>query len=238
MGWLATLDRRQRLPELMDEPGLDPTAHRTALADLARINRFSFSADILWPPLRRLALENGNAPLRVLDIASGGGDVPIRLWQRTQRAGLAMAFECCDISATAMVTATRNAERAGAKLDFFTHDVLALPLPEKYDAVTCSLFLHHLEEAEAVRVLERMRQAARHLVLVNDLDRSAIGYALAWAGTRILSRSPIVHYDGPVSVRAAFTPKEARRLAERAGWANTAIGRRWPFRFLMQGKPR
>src|SRR5262249_55349329 len=36
---LDSLDRREQIPELMDDPGIDPAEHRAALAALARINR-------------------------------------------------------------------------------------------------------------------------------------------------------------------------------------------------------
>ncbi len=40
---------------------------------------------------------------------------------------------------------------------------------------------------------------------------------LAWIGCHLLSRSPIVRHDGPVSVAGAYTIPEVRELAERAG---------------------
>jgi len=67
-------------------------------------------------------------------------------------------------------------------------------------------------------------------VIVDDLIRSRLGYALAWAGTRLLSRSWVVHTDGPLSVRAAFTPEELLRLAERASLSGAALQRFWPER--------
>ncbi len=79
---LVRLQERRCQPELMDEPGLDPERHRQALQGLARINWLSASDRILWHPIRALARELAGKPLRVLDIATGGGDVPIRLWQR------------------------------------------------------------------------------------------------------------------------------------------------------------
>jgi hypothetical protein len=97
----------------------------------------------------------------------------------------------------------------------------------------CSLFLHHLDEPQAVELLRRMSESARHLVLVNDLIRGRLGYALAWLGTRLLTRSRVVHVDGPLSVEGAFTRAEALELAERAGLHGATIVRRWPCRFLL-----
>src|SRR5438309_1542594 len=100
MPLLPTLSRRLQ-PEVMDQPGLEPKRHRQALHGLGRINWWSGSAGILWPPLAALARVSPH-PLRVLDLATGGGDVPIRLWQKAQRAGLPLVIEGCDVSPVAV----------------------------------------------------------------------------------------------------------------------------------------
>src|SRR5207247_5557565 len=130
-------------------------------------------------------------------------------------------------------SAQEREARAGADVNFFQLDVFADPLPSDYDAVTCSLFLHHLHEPEAVELLRRLAAAARRLVLINDLARGFVGYTLAYLGTRVLSRSPVVHTDGPLSVRAAFTPNEAVALAWQAGITGATVERRWPCRVLL-----
>src|SRR5439155_9017041 len=96
-----------------------------------------------------------------------------------------------------------------------------------YDVVMCSLFLHHLSDEQAPVLLRAMADAAGSLVLINDLRRSRLGYTLAWLGCRLLTRSPIVHVDGPRSVAAAFSPEEALRIAERAGLHGATISRHW-----------
>jgi SAM-dependent methyltransferase len=194
MGGLA---RRLR-PEEMDQPGLSPARHVAALRGLARINFFSRADAILWPPLAERARRHG--PLRVLDVACGGGDVPLRLSRRARQAGLDLRLEGCDLSPVAVDFARRQAQRAGAEVRFFVHDALGGPPLPDCDAVVCSLFLHHLDDGQAIALLRRMAQAARRLVLVNDLLRSRAGLALAYVATRLLTLSPIVHTDGPRSV--------------------------------------
>src|SRR5262249_3101018 len=90
MPFLSTLRQRHRQPELIDEPGLAPEHLQEALSGLERINRWSGSAGILWPPIRALAQRMNPQPLRTLDIATGAGDIPIHLWHKARRAGLAL----------------------------------------------------------------------------------------------------------------------------------------------------
>jgi 2-polyprenyl-3-methyl-5-hydroxy-6-metoxy-1,4-benzoquinol methylase len=226
----------------MDQPGLDVCRHHDALRGLARINFWSGSARLLWPALRALARETAPEPVRVLDVATGGGDVPIRLWHKARRSGVALAITGCDINPQAVAYAQAQAARAGAAVRFFVWDARAPsppPSPEggrAYHAVTCSLFLHHLAADEAVSLLRRMGALAGRMVLVNDLVRSRAGFVLAYVGTRLLSASPVVHTDGPRSVEAAFTRTEALDLARRAGLAGAVVERRWPCRFLLTWK--
>ncbi len=227
------LQRRCCRPEIMDQPGLSPERHRHALRGLARINFWSGSARILWPGLRDLARELAPRRPRVLDLATGGGDVPVRLWRKARQAGVALALEACDVSPVAIEHARAGAERAGADVRFFVHDALNGPALSGYDAVTCSLFLHHLDDDEACGLLRRIADGAGRLVLVNDLTRSLAGLLLAHLGTRLLTFSDVVHTDGPRSVEAAFTPDEARALAERAGLRGAVVARRWPCRWLL-----
>lgn len=235
----ASLARRDRTPELMDDPGLDPAEHRRALAALARINSWSRSAAVLWRPVAAFAREVGR-PVRVLDVATGSGDVPRTLARKAWRAGLPVTFDGCDVSPAAVGEAKRLAsvdimrtpqfKRIGR---LFVHDALRDPLPAGYDVVTCSLFLHHLSDDDAVALLRRMRDAAGSLVLVNDLSRSRFSYLGAWLACHLLTRSPIVRFDGPASVRSAYTPAEARSLADRAGLTGATVGRRFPCRYLL-----
>jgi SAM-dependent methyltransferase len=229
------LRERCLLPEVMDQVDMAGERHIQALRGLERINAWSGSARILWPSLAQLARSTGGA-LRVLDVATGAGDLPIRLWHRARRAGLAIELHGIDRSASAIDHARRRAVEEKVDVAFWLGDALGEPLPNGYDAVMCSLFLHHLAIDEAVGLLRQMAQVARRLVLVNDLERSLAGFLMAWVGTRVLSRSPVVHIDGPRSVRAAFTLAEVGGIAAQAGLQDICIVRRWPCRFVLTAR--
>jgi 2-polyprenyl-3-methyl-5-hydroxy-6-metoxy-1,4-benzoquinol methylase len=230
---VVSLNERDRQPELMDQPGLDDAVHRRALAGLRTVNMFSRTASALWQGLADAGLL-GKGPVRVLDIAAGGGDNVLRLAARARQSGVNLKSHGCDISATAVAHAQAVARKAGfADVQYFQLNALCDPLPEDYDVLMCTLFLHHLAEGDAVELLRRMAAAARRAVLVDDIVRSRFGYVLAWAGGRLLTRSPIIHVDGPLSVRSAFSLAEAHGLVDRAGLQGAQFRRHWPERFLM-----
>jgi 2-polyprenyl-3-methyl-5-hydroxy-6-metoxy-1,4-benzoquinol methylase len=233
----SSLRQRHLQAEIMDRPDIDAGAHHRALEGIARINLISASPLILWPPIRDLCRERQRAgdgrPVRVLDVATGGGDVAARLWRRAKRKGLPLELTGCDVSAVAIEHARQTAARMKADVSFFRLDLFTEPIPAGYDVITCSLFLHHLDQSQAVTVLGKMRDAAGTLVLVNDLERSRLGWWAARIGTRILTRSPMVHFDGVVSVEGAFTPEEALAVARKAGWDGATVERKFPFRYLL-----
>ncbi len=220
----------------MDAEDLDPERHVKALRALARVNRVSLVAARIWRevlPMSRISRHRGmHRPLRLLDVACGGGDVMVDVARRAQQAGVQLVIHGCDLSPVALEHARREAERRGVVADFFVRDVLAEGLPGGYDLVCSSLFHHHLSHEDAVDLLRGMAEAG-HRVLVQDLLRGTLGYVLAWAGLRLLSRSEVTHVDGPRSVRAAFTLPEVRAMAAEAGFVGAVIRRGWPERFIL-----
>lgn len=216
----------------MDDPGLGEAEHLEALRGLTRLNRVSGAAEVLWPQVRKVAERHGGG-VRVLDVATGSGDVPLSLGKRAKRAGLKLALGACDISERALEVTRARALAGGQVVELIRADATAEALPSGYDVVTCSLFLHHLDEAGAERVLRNMGRAAGRMVLVSDLRRSRRGLGLAWAASRVLSRSRVVHVDAVRSVRGAFSVEEMQGLAMGAGLAGASVTRVWPQRMLL-----
>src|SRR6516225_7900265 len=230
------LTQRRRRPELMDDPGLDKKQHILALRGLARLNFWSGSVRILWPAIWELLSESPGQSLRLLDIASGAGDVAVGMRRKAVRAGYSLQIDAWDVSPCAVDYARSEAVAQGAQVRFLQGDALRTPIPNDYDVIVSSLFLHHLDEGPATAFVRRMADAAKRLVLVNDLIRCQPGFFVAYCATRLFSKSPIVRTDGPLSVEGAFTVQEVRALAEKAGLANAEVVECWPYRFLLRWK--
>jgi len=226
---------RVLVPELMDDEALDPVEHFRALRGLQRINAWTGNAALVWRPVNDLAAKLGRNSLRVLDIATGAADIPIHLWQRAQAAGWDLKIDATDVSDKALQFAAENCQRAGAAVNLKQLNVLEDTIDERYDLVMCSQFLHHLTDEQAEHVLAQMKSAAAHRVVVVDLVRSRLNWCQVWLATRTLTRSKVVHFDGPQSIRAAFTIGEIRAIADRAGFSSPAIAPQWPCRFMLIG---
>lgn len=230
---VGALAVRCRENEVMDDPRLERDRHHCALDGLERINYVSMVVPTLAEPILALQEELGGRPVKVLDVACGGGDVVIGLWQHGHERGVDLQVDGCDRSEVSVEHARTRAWQARAEVRFFELDAAGSQLPEGYDVIITTLFLHHLDDAQAVELLQGMAAACRRMLLANDLVRSPASWLLAWGATRLLTRSDVARVDGPRSVRAAFTIAEARDLARRAGLAGVTVEPRWPCRYLL-----
>lgn len=239
--WQVEPDRRA---ELMDDPALPTGEHLAALDALATINAVSLTTRQLAAAVVRLAgrTPSETRPLRIVDVACGGGDVTVAIARQVARrlAGRRRAPVVevlgIDMSERAVTRARDRAVRGtGGHVEFAVRDVLVEGCPP-CDVAISSLFLHHLDDAAAADVLRSMAGSARLGGAVSDLVRSRLGLALAIVGTRLLARSRVARVDGPLSVRAARTPTEYRLLADRAGLPHATVRRTWPERVMLEWK--
>lgn len=255
---------RIMVPELMDDPGLCPKEHARALAGLRRINFWSGTTKHLAREILQIACRAPQSRWRILDLGCANGELVIDLakalegklsfqitgWdmsplaieharKRTQqlesRRGqafekLPVAFEVRNVFDVSGPEQSAHSCTNGATVG---SQPAALAEPP-FDIVFCTLFLHHFNDHEAIEVLRAMKRLARTTVLVDDLRRTRLGWWLAYFGCHLLSRSPVVHFDGPQSVRAALTLDEARAMALSAGLAPVSIRKHWPERYTIR----
>ncbi len=204
------------LPEMMDRPDPDPEELREGLENLERINRH-FGCYRMLKMFARAWLRPGRA-YRLLDLATGYGDIPRMIVRWARRHGIDVKIDAIDLQNPTLDLA-REASRDYPEIDFIQADALAYEAPATYDVVLCTLALHHFSEADAVRLLRAASQLSHQHVVVSDLERSRFSQAGVWLMTQILYREPMTRHDARMSVERAFSHRELRDLAERAGWA-------------------
>lgn len=228
---------RNLIPEQMDDPALAVKNHRQALGDLERLNFLSDATHSIWQFMeawiREKISDKRGFPLRVLDLATGAGDIPRQLMRQAHSRSLSLKVDGCDRSSQAVAYARDQARRENIGTHFFQCDVFKDPIPDGYDGFINSLFLHHLSETDTAHFIQRLKKAAPRFIILQDLIRSRRGLLLAYAASRLCTRSKVVHFDAPQSVRAAYTPEEIGALCQRAGLEGWTIRRVWPSRFAV-----
>lgn len=228
------LSRRNRQPEMMDSPDIPDERLIESLDSLGLVNWLTSSLRMFWPEVLAVSARNPNRPVRILDVASGGGDTLIRLYQRGRRARLPLDLAGCDVNPVALAHARSSARAAGAAVDFFRYDATRDRLPDGFDIIMSSLFLHHLDEHDAVALLAEAAARAGDRLIVHDVTRSYSGFWFVRVGASLLLLSETFRTDGERSVEGAFTPGEVAALARQAGLTNAEVRPLFPFRFVMR----
>jgi ubiquinone/menaquinone biosynthesis C-methylase UbiE len=226
-GLLRPLSRAAGAAELLDAPA--PFADLCAsLADMARLNGLGGRMLTLAHARRLLRRLPPGRPAIVLDVGTGGGDLPLALARWARRAGRPLRVLALDRDAATLVAA-RGAIAAAPGVALVRGDATALPLRDRaVDVAVSALTLHHLEPPEAIAYLAELDRVSRLGFVVNDLVRSRAAYGLVWLATRLLAAHPMSRHDGPLSVRRAYTAREIERLLERAGVSGARVRRYAP----------
>jgi SAM-dependent methyltransferase len=221
--------------ERLDASSHDEDDLALSLSHMAGVNRWLGGARVVMSHLRSL-LPDGR-PARVLDIGTGGADIPMRIARWVRPSGKVTVFALDRQLQVARLASVACADQRN--LIFGVADGERLPFRDgSMDVVLASMTLHHLPDEQAGAFITEMARVARHGVVVNDLERHAVNY---W-GARALSLTwwrgdPYTRHDGPLSVLRSFTPGELLGIGRGAGLREVRIHRHFPYRLALVGKP-
>jgi len=216
-------------PELMDRPQPVTDELVTDLRNLRQLNRYFGSYALIEHFLRRWILPGRE--MRVLDLATGSGDIPRLVVDHARKVGAAVSVDAIDRQSSTLEIA-RELSASYPEITFLEGDVLTFgEHTPPYDLVLCSLALHHFDEDGAVHLLRQCRKLSNRFVLVSDLRRGPLATIGVYLLTALIFRESMTRTDARLSAERAFSFGEFRSLAERAGWRN--FGHR-KFRFARQ----
>jgi ubiquinone/menaquinone biosynthesis C-methylase UbiE len=213
--------KRVVVEELLDSDAGTPAEVAGSLKDLRMFNSVFGGVHTMASLLRRVAHKRGLKQISWVDVAGGEGYVATRTQRSLARSGIS----------SQPVIVDRASTHLGNTHPAVCGDALALPFRDNsFDAVGCSLFMHHLEPGEIVRFVREGLRVARHAFLIQDLQRHPLHLALGYLGMP-LYRSRITRHDAVASVRRAYTVEEVRRiLAPVASAENIEIRKFFLFR--------
>jgi SAM-dependent methyltransferase len=204
-------------PELMDRPQPVTPELASDLRNLRKLNRYFGSYRLIEHFLRGWIQPRSR--MRILDLATGSGDIPRLIVDHARKAGANVTVDAVDQQPSTLEIA-RSLSREYPEIEFFEGNVLSFGESGGYDSVFCSLALHHFDEESAVQVLRRCRDLSRRYVLVSDLRRGVLATVGVYLLTAFIFREPMTRTDARLSAERAFSFREFRSLAERAGWKN------------------
>lgn len=218
-GFLAERDAGAR--ELMDDPGCDADTLRRTYERFALVNALVSGQRAVYRRWIRPRLSR-TATARVLDVGTGGGDLPRRVRRWAARDGLRVEAVGIDPDPRAIAAATARGTPPGVRYEHADSRALR-DAGERFDVVVSNHVLHHLDDAARAALLaDSERLVAPGGVAVHgDIARSRLAYAAfaaaTWPLQGTLLRDTFIRPDGLTSIRRSFAPGELRAVLP-PGW--------------------
>lgn len=228
---MNTLAVRSRQEEQMDAPDIDPRVYEAVLADLARVNRWTFTAR---PTLNYLDRAAGKLKsFALLDVGFGHGDMLRAIGNWARKRGIETRLVGVDLNPMSADIA-RAALPAGLNIDYRTGDYR--DQPEVFDFIISSQVAHHMSDSQLDEFLRYMEAETARGWLISDLNRHAFSHGGFPLLARLMGLHRIVRQDGTLSIARSIRPNEWPEIITRAGLDRKIvnIARRFPFRVCVE----
>ena len=215
------LERDEAATEQMDDPGGDVEMLERTYARFRLINAVVSNQRAVYRRWVRPCL-SPTQTRRVLDIGTGGADLPRALLRWARVDGLRLEVTAIDPDPRALDWALRQPAEPGLVLRRVSSSELA-DAGERFDVVTSNHVLHHLEGREFGALLADSERLAGDggIAVHGDIERTRLGYLGFALGTlpfeRNLFAGSYIRADGLTSIRRSHTAAELAAALPR-GW--------------------
>ena len=229
--------RSQKL-ERIDTGDYTPEEYEQFLKDIAYINRrLGDNAALektLLAEIERLDLKE----FSVLDVGAGSGELLRFIAEFANRMGRQATLVGIDLNRQAI----DSMRKGSAEFDSIfpvRGDALDLPFdPDSFDYCISSLFTHHLKDDQIVALFKEMDRVSRRGIISIDLHRHPMAWILYKLFCWSHGISPMVRYDGSLSILRSFRGNELQKLASRANLSNAFVESHSPHRLVLHTMPK
>ena len=217
---LPAMDRRTDAVELLDGPLDDPAALAGNLRDLRRVNRWLGGVSLSADAIDALAAHRHEVTL--IDVGTGGADIPLALLARADGAGARPVGRRHRQPARGP---RRGRARHGRRcavtdgLELHVGDGRSLPFPDRsFDVAHTSMVIHHLHPGRGGRPCCARWAGSRGSASSSTTSIARwFGWIGAWLLGHLLTRNRYTRSDAPLSVRRSYTANEMAEMLREAG---------------------
>lgn len=193
----------------MDDLNCSGEVVEQTLRELEIINRLLGGNSVTISGINELLLGAPvTQPVTIADLGCGGGDMALLIHDWAKARGLHVIITGVDANPSIIRFAIENTKRA-TNISFVVADVFSAAFAKtSFDIMVATLFMHHFTRNQLVDLLRTMKKQARIGIVINDIHRQFLAYHSIRLLTSLFSRSSMVKFDAPLSVRRAFTKDE------------------------------
>lgn len=221
--------------ELLDETNIQQDLLFKNLRELDILNRTIGGHATTLKGLKQL-VTNHTKTYHIVDLGCGSGDSLRAIADWANENNFNVKLTGVDINANVIEYLGKHCS-AYPEINGIASDYQEfLDQSTSVDIVHCSLFCHHLNEKELIRLFTYFGEKVKIGFIVNDLQRNRMAYYSAWFFTRLLNGTILAKNDGPVSVLRGFKVSELISVLEKANIKNYKIQKKRLFRILIVGK--
>ena len=224
-----TTHRSQEI-EIMDDLEMSGELLIDTLDRIAQINRWLGGNALTLSGLEEIL--EGKAKERVytiVDLGCGNGDMLRAISDFGKRKG--WQFRLLGVDANqATIEHARKLSANYKGIEYAYQDVFSDAFAKvEFDIALSTLFMHHFEDAQAVRLMKALMKHATVGVVVNDLQRNALAYYLFTIIATIIG-NPMVKTDGLISILRGYKRSDLEKYAQQVGYTSS-IKWKWAFRY-------
>lgn len=211
------LTRRSEESELMDLPDADEKKLLKTIREFSVLNAlFSGSRKLIKRFILPLMDTQSTKTYSILDIGSGGCDIPIWIVKKARRLGIRVQITALDSDAR-IQRLVKEAVKDYPEIRPVQGNAFDIDRYGPFDFIISNHFLHHLEDESIPQLLASVARNSRRAFLLNDLRRSRWAYIGYTIFTGLLFNQSLAYYDGRLSIRKGFLQNELVEHMQKAG---------------------
>lgn len=227
--WIDTTDR-SNLSEMMDDFDMKGEVLKDALDKIAKINQLLGGNKITIEGVKSLLKSHqAQAPIKILDIGCGNGDMLRALTQYARKNKLDFCLTGIDANSFTIQHAKQLSINY-PNINYECKDIFE-NFNEEYDIILCTLTLHHFKDEEIATLLSNILPLTKVGIVVNDLQRSALAYYLFKALCFCFNLNDMSREDGLISILRGFKREDLQRYSSLLKLSYFSITWKWAFRY-------
>jgi len=217
--------------ELMDDLSLDEIQIKSILKDITLANKLLGGNNITIKALDRLFKEHPRENYNIIDIGCGDGSMLREVADHCAKKHIKTQLIGLDLNERS-INIAKEYSHSYTNIKYSVQDVLSLE-PEEFrcDILLCTLTLHHFSQEQIHTFIKKFALLATIGIVVNDLDRNKIGFALFKVFSQVFMKSSIAKHDGLVSIKSGFVKNDFQIFSKSVPSMDYKVRWRWAFRY-------